>query len=292
MDKNCKLVKDLLPSYIDNVTSKETKEFVEEHLKDCKDCKKHFDEMNSELDKEKVKDIETVKEIKKYKRKIFTLKFLVVAAIIIIVGTVIGNLGYKYYIVKNSIEHSFINEGFFNYRIDEFDESIERYKEHYTTYITNGHIKKEYDGKAVEYWDGSGKRYIINEDEKTYYVEEEYVYDPKEKQFNPKLIEDLNIIPAYKELVANKESNPIEILKFILMTDDIYIGREGFRDEEYYIIKTDYDGVKIFIDMDTFYVERLTRGSSWSREFRVSENCVRYHSVEGVDLTGYTEIKK
>ena len=292
MDKNCKLVKDLLPSYIDDVTSKETKEFIEEHLKECKDCKKHLDEMNSELDKEKVKDIETVKEIKKYKRKIFTLKFLVIAAVLIIVGTVVGKLGYKYYIVKNSIEHSFINEGFFNYRIDEFDESIEGYKEHYTTYITNGHIKKEYDGKVLEYWDGSGKRYIINEDEKTYYVEEEYVYDPKEKQFNPKLIEDLNIIPAYKELVVNKESNPIKILKFILTTDDIYIGREGFRDEEYYIIKTDYDGVKIFIDMDTFYVERLTRGSSWSKEFRVSENCVRYHSAESVDLTGYTEIKK
>ena len=150
MDKNCKLVKDLLPSYIDDVTSKETKEFIEEHLKECKDCKKHLDEMNSELDKEKVKDIETVKEIKKYKRKIFTLKFLVIAAVLIIVGTVVGKLGYKYYIVKNSIEHSFINEGFFNYRIDEFDESIERYKEHYTTYITNGHIKKEYDGKVIE----------------------------------------------------------------------------------------------------------------------------------------------
>ena len=135
MDKNCKLVKDLLPSYIDDVTSKETKEFIEEHLKECKDCKKHLDEMNSELDKEKVKDIETVKEIKKYKRKIFTLKFLVIAVVLIIVGTVAHNLGYKYYIVKNSIEHSFINEGFFNYRIDEFDESIERYKEHYTTYI-------------------------------------------------------------------------------------------------------------------------------------------------------------
>ena len=71
MDKNCKLIRDLLPSYLDHVTSEDTSKFVEEHLKECKECKKFFDEMNSEVDKEKIKDIEIVKEIKKYKRKIF-----------------------------------------------------------------------------------------------------------------------------------------------------------------------------------------------------------------------------
>ena len=45
MERKCKLVQDLLPSYIDGVTSEDTKNFVEEHLKECKDCKKYFEEM-------------------------------------------------------------------------------------------------------------------------------------------------------------------------------------------------------------------------------------------------------
>ena len=34
-NKECNLVKDLLPNYIDKVTSNETNVFIEEHLKNC-----------------------------------------------------------------------------------------------------------------------------------------------------------------------------------------------------------------------------------------------------------------
>ena len=112
MDKNCKLIRDLLPSYLDHVTSEDTSKFVEEHLNKCEECKKFFDEMNSEVDKENVKDIEIVKEIKKYKRKIFRLKLLVAFVLVIILGSVLGNIGYKYYIVKKSIDKSIINGEF------------------------------------------------------------------------------------------------------------------------------------------------------------------------------------
>ena len=292
MDKNCKLIRDLLPSYLDHVTSEDTSKFVEEHLNKCEECKKFFDEMNSEVDKENVKDIEIVKEIKKYKRKIFRLKLLVAFVLVIILSFVLGNLGYKYYIVKNSIDKSIINGEFYNYRIDEYEESIEKYEEHYTTYICNGTLKKIYENKPVEYWTALDDHYYIDNENKTYYIVKEPLFNSEKHQFSEKIVQELDVIPEYKELVLNKEKNPLEILKFILFTDDIYVGREGFRNEEYYIIRTDFNYKKIFIDMDTFHVERIQNGSGKSKEYRVSENAANYHNVKMVDLTGYTEIKK
>ena len=36
---NCKIVQDLLPSYIDHTCSKETKQIVEEHIDGCCECR-------------------------------------------------------------------------------------------------------------------------------------------------------------------------------------------------------------------------------------------------------------
>ena len=292
MDKNCKIVKDLLPSYIDNLLSDETNKFVEDHICSCKNCKKYFDEMNSELDKEKIKDMEMVKEVKKYKRKIFRLKAIITLIIVILLGSFISSIGYKYYIVKKSINHAFINDEFVNYKIDEYEESVEKYKDFKTMYISNGAMCKVYKGKVIEFWDTFQNHYYIDNDSKTYYIIKEELYNTDKNQFNPRLIEDFNVIPEYKKLVANQEKNPLEILKFILFTNDIYIGREGFRNEEYYIIKTDFNGVKIFIDMDTFHVERIQEGSYKSKEYRVAENAAGYLHVTGVNLEGYTKVEK
>ena len=35
---NCKIVQDLLPNYIENLTNEETNRFIEEHLKECPEC--------------------------------------------------------------------------------------------------------------------------------------------------------------------------------------------------------------------------------------------------------------
>ena len=33
--RDCKIVQDLLPNYIENLTNEETNHFIEEHLKEC-----------------------------------------------------------------------------------------------------------------------------------------------------------------------------------------------------------------------------------------------------------------
>ena len=46
--KNCKIVQDLLPNYIENLTSEETNTFIEEHLTECEDCKKIYETMKKD----------------------------------------------------------------------------------------------------------------------------------------------------------------------------------------------------------------------------------------------------
>lgn len=68
--KDCKIVQDLLPSYIDGLTNEETNQFIKEHMKDCDECLKVLEDMEKELkqDKKKVSKQE-VDYMKKYKRK-------------------------------------------------------------------------------------------------------------------------------------------------------------------------------------------------------------------------------
>ena len=48
-NKNCKIVQDLLPNYIENLTAQDTNLFVEEHLKECVECKEIYGNMRKEI---------------------------------------------------------------------------------------------------------------------------------------------------------------------------------------------------------------------------------------------------
>ena len=43
--KECKIICDLLPSYIDGLTTEDTNQYIEQHLDNCKDCKEVLEEM-------------------------------------------------------------------------------------------------------------------------------------------------------------------------------------------------------------------------------------------------------
>lgn len=48
IDLPCEIVKDLLPNYVDGLTSDSSTESVEQHLKQCKDCREHYETMKKE----------------------------------------------------------------------------------------------------------------------------------------------------------------------------------------------------------------------------------------------------
>ena len=47
---NCNIVKDLIPLYIDGCCSEESGKIVEEHIRECDECKKLFEDMKSSSD--------------------------------------------------------------------------------------------------------------------------------------------------------------------------------------------------------------------------------------------------
>ena len=105
-NKECKVVQDLLPNYIENLTSEETNKFIEEHLKNCPECQAMLENMKADIKIDTVKqddrEVEYIKKFNvKFKRveyKLFVLIYAIIA--ILIVGT-LGFFGRRYVILKD-----------------------------------------------------------------------------------------------------------------------------------------------------------------------------------------------
>lgn len=54
----CKIICDLLPLYIDDVCSDETKELVEQHLNTCSGCRREYEKMKAEITMNKMEDMD------------------------------------------------------------------------------------------------------------------------------------------------------------------------------------------------------------------------------------------
>lgn len=84
--RNCKIVQDLLPNYIENLTNEETNRFIDEHLKECNECQKVFENMERDFKVNATKkDDREVKYIKKYSKKMKILKAILLIIIVIYV---------------------------------------------------------------------------------------------------------------------------------------------------------------------------------------------------------------
>lgn len=97
MKIECKVIQDLLPSYIDGLTSGESNKLVKSHLSECRDCNEVYIEMKQEipnviLDTDTTFDSSERKLVKRIKNKMFT----VIATLVIafsLVGFFIGLFG-------------------------------------------------------------------------------------------------------------------------------------------------------------------------------------------------------
>lgn len=101
MKNDCKIVQDLLPNYIEKVTSKETNEYIEEHMKICEDCTKIYNEMNKDLNIETPNNEMEVNYMKKFNGEIKKLKIwkkilIVIATLLIIL---LGIVMYRSFIL-------------------------------------------------------------------------------------------------------------------------------------------------------------------------------------------------
>jgi len=110
---NCDVVKDLLPLYHDGVCSEESRILVEEHLKECEDCREYLEEIGREIFqpvKEEVKIIDVLKILRKKffkKRTIIVLGSIILAFAFLIGGYQVGlnyEIPVKYEDTENALE--------------------------------------------------------------------------------------------------------------------------------------------------------------------------------------------
>ena len=125
MKKECKIVQDLLPSYVDKLTNEETNQYIEEHLKECKECKAILKNMKSNIEyKEQDDDRKKVKYFKKYKNKLTILKTII--SIIIALWAVF--VARNTIIVKQMAKRANETIKRENYHITSYEYGIESYK--------------------------------------------------------------------------------------------------------------------------------------------------------------------
>lgn len=87
--EKCKIVQDLLPNYIDKLTSEETNSFIEKHLEECNECNEIIENMKKDFEKEKNEINEkSIKYAKKYKRKVKHLWFIILLFILLFVSII------------------------------------------------------------------------------------------------------------------------------------------------------------------------------------------------------------
>jgi hypothetical protein len=92
----CNMLKDLLPSYIEGLTSKESNEEIEKHFENCQECRICYQEMTGEIPGQlygiEVKEIDYLKKIRqKYFRILaFTAGGVAVVLLILVKLFVLG----------------------------------------------------------------------------------------------------------------------------------------------------------------------------------------------------------
>lgn len=96
--KECKIVQDLLPNYVEKLTNEETNKYIEEHLTECNECKQVLENMKKDFNINNInKEKKAVRYFKKYKNKLRILKIILLIILVIFVA----NIARKMIIISN-----------------------------------------------------------------------------------------------------------------------------------------------------------------------------------------------
>ena len=117
-DTSCNIIEDLLPLYVDDVCSDETKKMIEDHIKYCSGCQQKFDQMKSDLPIDNIEDnIDDSKIISKLsdtwikntrldaKTSIIIVLFYVFAIVALFVLQWLSQQAHQTFEIKYSIAH-------------------------------------------------------------------------------------------------------------------------------------------------------------------------------------------
>lgn len=94
----CHIVRDLLPSYVEGLTEKETSEEIREHLSECEKCEKIYNLMvqGEEIKEAENKELDYLKKLRRKNRnKIILCVFGIIAALTVLIASKLFLIGFK-----------------------------------------------------------------------------------------------------------------------------------------------------------------------------------------------------
>lgn len=175
--KECKIIQDILPNYIEKITSSETNEYVSQHLEKCQYCYEIYNDMTKEFYKSEKNTSKDIDYLKKHKKKLQILKM-----IILLISFVVISLIIKKFVVFNLIETRAQNQNFNNYYVKMKETATSRmvewemyYKDGNFIVINNKHTLSGNE-TIYNYKYAENKIQLIEKDGKKDFLDSEPVY--------------------------------------------------------------------------------------------------------------------
>ena len=174
-NKDCKIVQDLLPNYIEKLTNKETNEYIEEHLKECSECRDVLERMKKDIKVEDKKiDKREVKYIKKFSNKMRILKLILLTLVLIYIAVVLRRTFIMFSLGKKATENQLYSNYYaklHSYQGDSLNiiESYNKGEDHLTTmtsFSNENQIRKviyyEKENEKISLTEFDGKKVLGN----------------------------------------------------------------------------------------------------------------------------------
>lgn len=101
----CEIIRDLLPSYVDELTSNESNIEIEEHIKTCTTCKNELDKMKENISMELVKiNKEEIKPLKKLNKRVLKSVIITILVVITLLGSYFYFFGFGWKVNSNDLK--------------------------------------------------------------------------------------------------------------------------------------------------------------------------------------------
>lgn len=291
MNKNdeCEVVKDLSSLHIENMLSESSKKFIEEHLKNCRECQEYYKALNStflnENKKEKNNDEIEINHLKKINKKITTLKW-------ILFGVIVTILILMLYFYLKIIYIDSINDLNVVKMLD-----MQRNSNNYKLVHTTTQINKETNEKNIievvhYYKDGKHKEVSSllvhgKMTEETIMFVDDYGYERASVFHSLKKIDKQT-----QDFIQELKGDTLNIIISRVMVNDAGVHRLGlktrtemFDNKECYVVSDAHNGTYLdnYIDKETGDLVRVVSGSEnyYTEElFTLTENVVTDEDVD------------
>lgn len=262
----CKIVQDLLPTYIEKLTNEETNVYVEEHLDECLECRKVFENMKKDLKINNPKrDEREVKYIKKFNKKFKLLKnvlLLLILLFVIVIGRktlILTNISNKVNKIKDTNNYYIKSESFFDGEMT----IAETYKKDDKVLIIKNKYSKNNQITSNTIYKSENEKFMLND-------------NGKEKTLI-KLSDVLIDTPSFNS------KNFFENIKIALTTN---IRKETIKGIECYVIRE--ENIEKFIDTNTgLTVKMISNDADSTINYEYEYGIVQDKDIVRPDTTQY-----